>query len=162
MSELDKLLDSLLVVPGMRIMHFCKDDAICGNLSRFCQKSEDGEYLILTFNEKDYNKLLKYKNGCIKVKQVLEERKRFNTQAKLYDYLFLSTLPKNRESFFKRVYSALKNAAYVFIFLDKNDRMLAYKIESELIESNYVAVSLLEIDGYLAVSCKKMHGWSGS
>jgi len=57
MSQIDKLLNSLPAYPGMRIMHFANEPIICKNLSNFCQKSEDGEYLILTFQEENLEAL---------------------------------------------------------------------------------------------------------
>jgi len=162
MSQIDKLLNSLPAYPGMRIMHFTNKPIICNNLSNFCQKSEDSEYLILTFEENSLKELKTFENSYTKAKVVNPNRPKFNTQAKLYDYLFLTTLPDDRESFFKRVYSALKNAALVFIFLNKEQRELSYKIESELIECNYVATNKMFLDNFLVISTKKMHGWSGA
>ena len=163
MAEVDNLLNSLMRAPGMRVMHFAKEDTICQNIQNFCSSSEfDSEYLILTFKQESEDKLKHLENDITKVKYVNEKRPKFNIQAKLYDYLFITNLPSETQSFFKRVYSAMKNGAPVFIFLDKNDRELAYKLESELIECNYVASNKMEIDDFLVLSSKKMHGWSGA
>ena len=163
MSEIDNLLNSLMQAPGMRVMHFAKDDTICKNIQNFCKGSDfDSEYLILTFSQDDEERLKYLEDDITKVKYVNENRAKFNIQAKLYDYLFITNLPNETQSFFKRVYSALKNGAPIFIFLDKNDRELAYKLESELIESNYVASNKMQIDNFLVLSSKKMHGWSGA
>ena len=163
MADIDNLLDSLMQAPGMRVMHFAKDDTLCQNIQDFCKGSEfDSEYLILTFKQEDEEKLKQLEDEIIKVKYVNENRQKFNIQAKLYDYLFITNLPSDTDSFFKRVYSALKNGAPIFIFLDKNDKELAYKLESELIEANYVASNKMVIDNYLVLSSKKMHGWSGA
>lgn len=162
MDELDNLLSSLMQLPGMRVMHFAKDDTLCNNIENFCKGSEfDSEYLILTFNKESEERLKYLEDEVIKVKYVNENRPKFNIQAKLYDYLFISTLPSNTESFFRRVYSSLKNGAPIFIFLNKEDKELAYKLESELIEANYVASNKMQIDDFLVLSSKKMHGWSG-
>ena len=163
MSDIDNLLNALMQAPGMRVMHFTKDDTLCRNIQNFCKGSEfDSEYLILTFKQKSEDKLKALECENTKVKYVNENRPKFNIQAKLYDYLFITDLPVNTESFFKRIYSALKNGALIFIFLDKKDRELAYKLESELIEANYVASNKMEIDDFLVISSKKMHGWSGA
>ena len=163
MAEIDNLLNSLMQAPGMRVMHFAKDDTLCSNIQNFCRGSDfDSEYLILTFSQEDEESLKHIEDEITKVKYVNENRPKFNIQAKLYDYLFVTDLPTDTQSFFKRVYSALKNGAPIFIFLNKDDKRLAYKLESELIEANYVASNKMQIDNYLVLSSKKMHGWSGS
>ncbi len=160
MSGIDSLLNSLMRPPGMRVMHFCESDLFCKNLSDFCKDIENSEYQILTFSKESEELLQKYKNSYTKLRLVSPQRPKYNIQGKLYDYLFITVLPQDRESFFKRVYSALKNAGLIFIFLEKNQKDLAYKIEAELIECNYVATSRMDLNGYLIVSGKKMHGWS--
>jgi len=162
MSQIDKLLESLAIAPAMRVMHFAKEPTLCDNISNFCKKSEDSEYLIYTFYEEALEALKAYENSYTQVKLTNPKRPKYNIQGRLYDYLFLTTLPVDRDSFFKRVYSALKNAGLVFIFLKKEQRELSYKIESELIESNYVAVNRMILDNFLIISTKKMHGWSGA
>jgi len=162
MKEVKKLFDSLLKSPGMRVMHFSNDKSLINEIKEFCNLSQyESEYLIITFNEKAQESLKALEDDITKVKYYSENRPRYNIQAKLYDYLFINILPKDRESFFKRVYSALKNGAPIFIFLQKEQRDLAFKIEQELIESNYVAINFIELDNYLIVSAKKMHGWGG-
>ena len=163
MSDVNNLINSLLQLPGMRVMHFTKDGALSKKLIEFCKSSEfDSEYLILTFNQEKLDSLKVYENSFCKVKYVNPKRPKYHIQSKQYDYLFIEDLPEDRLSFFKKVYSALKNAAPLFIFLPKDKRNFAYKIEKELIESNYVASNLIDLDDYLIVSSKKMHGWSGS
>ena len=161
MNETKKLLNSLLKSPGMRIMHFSSDSTLVDEIKEFCNSSEySSEYLIITFNQEIEKRLKSIEDEITKVKYYSENRPKFNIQAKLYDYLFITNLPIDRESFFKRVYSALKNGAPIFIYLQKDQKELAYKIEQELIESNYVATNFIEIDNSLVVSAKKMHGWN--
>ena len=161
--QVDKLLNSLMQAPGMRVMHFAADSTICQNIKYFCSDSEyDSEYLILTFTQESEENLKNLEDKNTKVKYVNENRPKFNIQAKLYDYLFITNLPNDTQSFFRRVYSALKNGAPIFIFLNKDDKELAYKLESELIEANYVASNKMQIDNFLILSSKKMHGWSGA
>jgi len=163
MNKIDKLLSSLVQTPGMRVMHFTKDGAICRDIIEFCKDNEfDCEYLILTFNQESEKDLKVYENTFCEVKYVNPKRPKYHMQSKQYDYLFIEDLPEDRISFFKKVYSALKNATPIFIFLEKNQRNFAYKLQEELIESNYVATNLTDLDTILIVSAKKMHGWSGS
>lgn len=163
MSEINKLLDSLQKSPGMRIMHFCADKKHITPIKDFCkEESSFCEYLIVTFTEEDAKKLTSHKNSYCKVNYLSPKRPRFNMNAKLYDYLFVETIPEERTLFFKKIYYALKNAALLFILLDKEQKSLSMEIESELIDCNYVAVNKIEIDSLLIVSAKKMHGWSGA
>jgi len=162
-SDIDKLLNSLLKSPGMRVMHFTNEGLLCKELQEFCKSSEfESEYLILTLNKEYEQGLKEWENSFTKVKFVNEKRPKYHMQSKQYDYLFIETLANDRVSFFKKVYSALKNAAPIFIFLAKNQKALAYTLQEELIECNFVASNIMEFDNFLVVSSKKMHGWSGS
>lgn len=162
MNEIDNLLQSLPKSPSMRVMHFSADDSLCAQIQAFCNSpQEDNEYLIATFTPEDEHKLLHYKNSFTDIKYLSPKRPRFHMQSKLYDYLFVSVLPEKRANFFKKVYSALKNAAPLFILLASTQKELAKKIESELIETNYVATSRMELGEFLIVSARKMHGWGG-
>ncbi len=162
MSEIEQLLEALPKSPGMRIMHFCKEPILIEQIQKYCKSQEPYcEYLLATFHQIDADTLAKYQNGFSKVKYLNEKRPRFHIQAKQYDYLFLTTLPLKRVPFFKKVYSALKNGAPLFIVLKSKEKELANTIEAELIESNYVASNKTQLGEYLLVSAKKMHGWSG-
>ncbi len=163
MVNIQALLQALPKSPGMRIMHFAKEPSLISQIQNYCHKESDYcEYLIAALNEEDAALLKKFENSYTKVKYLNENRPRFHMQAKQYDYLFLTTLPKNRTPFFQKLYSALKNGAPLFIFLKKEEKRLSYTIEQELIEKNYVATNRTDLEEYLVVSAKKMHGWSGA
>ena len=163
MDNIQALLHALPKSPGMRIMHFAKEPLLISQIQNYCLKESDYcDYLIATLNEEDTTILKKFENSYTKVKYLNENRSRFHIQAKQYDYLFLTTLPKKRVPFFQKLYSALKNGAPLFIFLQKEENSLSYTIEQELIEKNYVATNRTDLEEYLVVSAKKMHGWSGA
>ena len=163
MDSLTNLLNALPKSPGMRIMHFCKEPLLISQIQEYCKSESDYcEYLIATFHAEDATRLQVYANSFTKIKYLHPKRPRFHMQSKQYDYLFLTTLPNDRPQFFKKIYSALKNGAPLFIFLEKQERELYYKIESELIESNYVATNKTELEEFILLSAKKMHGWSGA
>ncbi len=163
MDNIQALLQALPKSPGMRIMHFAKEPSLILQIQNYCYKESDYcEYLIATLSEEDAVRLKKFENSYTRVKYLNENRPRFHMQAKQYDYLFLTTLPKNRIPFFQKLYSALKNGAPLFIFLKKEEKPLSYTIEQELIEKNYVATNRTDLEEYLIVSAKKMHGWSGA
>jgi len=163
MDSIKALLQSLPKSPGMRIMHFCKEPLLISQIQEYCKSESDYcEYLIATLTAQDATKLQEFQNSYTEVKYLSPQRPRFHMQSKQYDYLFLSTLPQERIPFFKKIYSALKNGAPLFIFLEKEASELYYKIESELIETNYVATNKTELKEFTLLSAKKMHGWSGA
>lgn len=159
-SDIEKLLDSLPKSPNFMVLHFSKDSNLIKPLQEFCKDSL--EYRILTFTKEAKEALEKYENSYTKVQLINPKRPKYNHPSKFYDYMFVTALPNNLDEFLKKAYGALKNGAPVFIFLDKNSKEEAYKLESKLIERNYVAINLIDIDDFLVVSSKKMHGWSGS
>lgn len=163
MSSFQSLLEALPKSPGMRIMHFCKEPILIDEIQNYCKDQSDYcEYLLATFSQEDLEKLAKYENSYTQLNYLNENRPRYHMQSKQYDYLFITTMPEERVEFFKKVYSALKNAAPLFIIIKNCETSFAYLIESELIESNYVAVNKMPLEEYTVISAKKMHGWSGS
>ena len=159
-SDIEKLLNSLPESPNFMVLHFSEDNSLIEPLQEFCKDSQ--EYRVLTFSKEAKEALESYENSYTKIQQINPKRPKYNHPSKFYDYLFITTLPQDLDDFLKKVYSALKNGAPIFIFLDKEDKEKAYQLESKLIERNYVAINLIDIDNYLVVSSKKMHGWSGS
>jgi len=159
-NDLEKLLKSLPKSPNFMVLHFSEDKTLVDELKEFCKDAL--EYRILTFTQEAKEALEDVENSYTKVQLINPKRPKYNHPSKFYDYLFITTLPQDLDDFLKKVYSALKNGAPLFIFLDKNNKEEAYLLESKLIERNYVAVNLMEIDEFLVVSSKKMHGWSGS
>lgn len=163
MSGLRSLLEALPKSPGMRIIHFCKEPILIDEVQNYCQDQADYcEYLLATFSQEDLEGLVGYENSYTQVKYLNENRPRYHMQSKQYDYLFVTTMPEKRVEFFQKVYSALKNAAPLFIIIKNCETTFTYLIESELIESNYVATNKTELGEYTIISAKKMHGWSGS
>jgi hypothetical protein len=159
-GDIEKLLSSLSKSPNYMVLHFTNDTTLVKELQEFCKDS--AEYRILTFTNSAKEALEKFNNSYTKIGLINPKRPKYNHPSKFYDFLFITTLPNNIDDFFKKVYVALKNGAPVFIFLDKTDKDFAYKLESILIERNFVALNLIEMDDFLVVSSKKMHGWSGS
>ena len=157
-NDIKKLLNSLQKQPNFSIMHFSENEQFINEIKEFC-KDECSEYRVISFDKNNLIKLNKYSDNITKIQYLDPLKKKYSMHGKFYDYIFVNSLYKDRETFFKRVYSALKNGALMFIFLEKNKREKAYKIESELIENNYVATSLIDLDEYLIISAKKMHGW---
>ena len=159
-SDIDKLLNSLPKSPNYMVLHFTQDETLVSKFQDFFKDSS--EYRVLTFTNEAKERLDKFNNSYTKVQLINPKRPKYNHPSKFYDFLFVTALPNNIDEFLKKIYLALKNGAPLFIFLDKDKKELAYKLETQLIKRNYVAVNFMEIDNFLVVSSKKMHGWSGS
>lgn len=163
MANIVSLLQSLPKSPSMRVMHFSAEGSLCPQIQNFySNQPEECEYLIATFTKEDEQRLQRFQNSFTEVKYLNPKRPRFHMQSKLYDALFISVLPDERIEFFKKVYSALKNAAPLFILINKGQKELAKVLETELIESNYVATNRMELGEFYIVSARKMHGWGGN
>ncbi len=159
-NDFKLLLNALVKQPAFMVLHFTNSNNLIEQIKQFC-KDECSEYKIF-YLDKSKKELEKFKDDITTIQYLNLDRKQYTMQGKFYDYLFIDALPQDRVSFFKKIYKSLKNAAPIFIFLPNSSKELSYKIEAELIECNYVASSKMQIDNYLVVSAKKMHGWSGS
>ena len=161
-SEIDKLLNSLAKQPNFMVMHFAKDKKYVNQIQSWCKDGNlCNEYRVLTFSTEVEEELKVFEDEITKVKYLTSKRPRYSMQGKFYDYLFVFDLPQNLEDFLKKVYGSLKNGAPSFIFLESRDKNFAYRVESILIECNFVATTIMEIDNLLVVSARKMHGWGG-
>ena len=90
------------------------------------------------------------------------KKRRFNSQSKVYDILFLQIDLKNIEDinlFYKKLYPISKNGSKLIFILKKSEDiyLLAQKLEDE----NYVAINPIEntFSNYQILSATKMHGW---
>ena len=160
-NDIKKLLEALPKYPNFMVLHIAKEKTFIKELQDF-YKEDDliSEYRILTFSNNTYESLKNFENSFTKVQLVNHKRPKYNHPSKFYDYLFVTFLPKERDDFFKKIYIALKNNSPLFIFLNKDSTELAYLLENELIEKNFVATNIINLDNYLVVSARKMHGWS--
>ncbi len=156
-SDINKLFDSLPKYPNYMVMHFCDNSNLINKIECFAKDAR--EYFIFSFDKDIVDNLKDYKKDKTIIKYINPKRPRYHSPTKSYDYLFITSLPEDRNEFFKKIYNALKNGASLFIFLDSAKKTLSYTIESELIENNYVAINIFDVDNILVISAKKMHGW---
>ncbi len=88
------------------------------------------------------------------------EQTRYNKKSLQYDFIFLCAHSQDLSDLsavFKKCYRAIKNAANIFIVSKKEKSQDMMEL---LEETNYVAVSPIELnDDYEIVCAKKMHGW---
>jgi len=94
-SDLDKLLDSLPKYPNFMVMHFGEESRIIERMQKNFRSSDIDEYLLATLNKEKVDSLSSYENSFTKVKFIPPQKPRYQTNAKMYDYLFVTTLPED-------------------------------------------------------------------
>ncbi|SFV62044.1 hypothetical protein MNB_SV-6-349 [hydrothermal vent metagenome] len=165
-GRVEQLLGIINLYPAIRIMHFSdSDDILTKKIYELCSKSEY-EYQINSIDKASSEELTNRYGELpyIKIKHINLKQPRYATQAKLYDYLFVTSDidSDSRDSFVQKCYGAIKNAGLFILFIPKDD-MREYHQWSELLsEHNFVAINKLDTFSYSdVVIAKKMHGWGG-
>jgi len=127
-------------------------------------KACEGEYQILCLTEASCE-LLSHRftlTDAIKVRPVFWSQPRYHVQAKLYDFVFVESPVPNPKHFLKTIYTAMKNAANIFILLPSEHKDEIETWRNIMEENYYVAFSTFALnDTIQIVSAKKMHGWGG-
>ena len=165
-EKIDQLLGIINLYPSIRIMQFSDGSHLLSKkISRLCEEN-DYEYQLNCTDDIFYQKsILKYaENNHVKVKQINLGQPRYAIQAKMYDYLFVSSdIPDEEKlSFLKKTYSVIKNAGNIIIFVPKGDYPQIQLWTQLLEDNNFVATNTLDIfSNYDVIISKKMHGWGG-
>ena len=165
-DRVEQLLGIINLYPAIRIMHFSDGrDILTEKICDLCSKHEY-EYQLNTLNEASHEELkAEYSDReYVKLKHINPKQPRYATQAKLYDYLFVTSDidSESRDEFVQKSYGAIKNAGLFIVFISKDD-MREYHLWSELLsEHNFVAINRLDtFEDHDIVIAKKMHGWGG-
>ncbi len=169
-EQIKQLLSIINLYPSIRIMHFSDKlmeldreiVALCDqNSYEFQLNATSKEYFDSATREFGENPLLHIKDFNLNIP-------RYATQAKLYDYLFVSSTIEDdqKDSFLQKSYGVIKNAGIIIIFVPKVESSKDYKsiyLWTELLEeNNFVATNSIDISQeYDIVVSKKMHGWGG-
>jgi hypothetical protein len=150
MEQIDKneINDLLTIIPrdypSFEVFHLtdCEND-MCKVLNDLCDSQNYG-----------YDKFIADEDFL--------KKRRFNSQSKVYDILFLQIDLKNIEDinlFYKKLYPISKNGSKLIFILKKSEDiyLLAQKLEDE----NYVAINPIDntFSNYQILSATKMHGW---
>ena len=165
-EKIDQLLGIINLYPAIRIMHFSDGSHLLSKkISRLCEEN-DYEYQLNCTSDIFYQKsALKYADtDLVKVKYINLEQPRYAIQAKMYDYLFVtSDIPDEEKlSFLKKTYGVIKNAGNIIIFVPKGDYSQILLWTQLLEDNNFVATNTLDIfSNYDVIISKKMHGWGG-
>ena len=151
-----ELFDIIPKLPGVRVYHIAQDEETAKELSEFC--AEAGHYLeIAALEDEVYERL-----GGIeaKVRRIDEHKERYNQRSWLFDTVFITydlTKLDNQKEFFKKIYRMMKNAADIVVIVEPSQ---SEKLQEELQELNFVAINPIELGQKIAVTAKKMHGWT--
>ena len=165
-ERIDQLLGIINLYPSIRIMHFSDGSHLLSKkISRLCEEN-DYEYQLNCTSDIFYQKsTVKYvESNLVKVKFINLEQPRYAIQAKMYDYLFVtSDIPDEKKlSFLKKSYGVIKNAGIIIIFVPKGDYSQIHLWSQLLEDNNFVATNTLNIfSNYDVIISKKMHGWGG-
>lgn len=148
--------------PGTRVMHFIeKESPLIAPLLETIEAC-DGEYQIQCTQDEDC-KALRHRftlTPALKVRSIHFDQPRYHTQAKLYDFVFVEAPVPDPQHFLKTVYTAMKNAANIFILLPTDQKEQIETWRQHMEEKLYVAFSTFALDEHTQViSAKKMHGW---
>ncbi len=143
-------------LPGVRVYLFAQEAAEAQALSQFCAQA--GHYLeIAALQDEIYKKL---EGIDAKIRRIDEHKERYNQRSWLFDTIFVTyDLSKldNQEEFFKKIYRMMKNAADLIVIIEPSQ---SEKLQEELQELNFVAINPIELGQKIAVTAKKMHGWT--
>jgi len=161
---IDELIRIVPDHPGMRIMHFVDVPTALVDKLAALAKARDCEYQLQclepTLAESMQHRFAE--TPACKVRALALERPRYHIQAKLYDFVFVEAHIPDPEHFLKTIYTAMKNAANIFILLSSKQKDEIEIWRSIMEENYYVAFSTFDLnDTIRIVSAKKMHGWGG-
>ncbi len=153
MEELFSIIPDL---PGVRVFCF-GEERHTPALAKYCE--EKGHYLEIVVFDDDTNEALG--ELAAKVRRIDEAKERYNLRSMLFDTVFVPIdIEKlaDKEQFFRKIYRMMKNAGDLIVLISpsKNEEMEAF-----LQKLNYVAINPIELhSGLIAMTAKKMHGWT--
>ncbi len=165
-ERIDQLLGIIDLYPAIRIMHFSDGSHLLSKkIWQLCEEN-DYEYQLNCTNDVCYEESSsKYaESENIKIKQINLAQPRYAIQAKMYDYLFVTSeiMDEEKASFLKKSYGVIKNAGLILIFIPKNSLKENHIWNELLQENNFVATNTLDtFSNYDVIISKKMHGWGG-
>ncbi len=162
-NNIEQLISIIPDYPAQRIMHFVDEPSnLMELLSNLCLDREYEYQILCNDCEAMQSAKEKYPQNLIKIRQVSLCQARYHIQAKMYDYIFVELEIADKKHFVKTVYSAMKNAANIFILRKKGEKTKEEEWRKALEENFFVAYSAFDLDEhYRIISAKKMHGWGG-
>jgi predicted nucleic acid-binding protein len=161
---IDQLLTIIPDHPALRVMHFVDRPTPLIDALADLTRRRDYEYRLLCFDEAQSDTLSRHYalEKRITVQSVTHDQARYHRQAKMYDYLFVEAHIPEVDTFLKKVYTSMKNAAPFFALIHPNQRNQIETWRRAAEENFFVAFNTFDLtDSLHVISAKKMHGWGG-
>ncbi len=165
-TDIDQLLKIIKVEPSIRIMHLSDGDLECNRQLAGVAGKHGYEFDIRSLSESDYTESLKHfgTHKGITVSKLRLTQPRFSSQAKLYDYLFITAEIQEdmQENLLSRSYESLKSGGLILIIEEENEENLWQRWGHGLESSYFVAANTIPLSGgHSVIIARKMHGWGG-
>jgi hypothetical protein len=166
-NEIKQLLEIISEHPRLRIAHFSDGGEDFIQALNDISVERDYEYQLHTLDEELYQKVNENytMNEISLIRRIKWKQRRYASPALQYDLLFVTaTVPEDyRETFAKNIYSHIKSAGEIILFLEKdnqnyNDEWIVF-FEEYLFTAINIEKDFFE--NYDIFIARKMHGWGG-
>ena len=165
-EAINSLLGIVSSHPRVRIAHFSEGGKVFVDALNDLAKEREYEYQ-LSIIGREFLAETKARcslNDISLIKGIKWEQNRYASEARQFDFLFVTAQVPNdfRREFAKKIYSHIKSAGQIILFLEKNNRQNIDEWQMFLEEYAFVSMSTLDIfQNYELLIARKMHGWSG-
>ena len=166
-TEIDQLLEILSDHPRLRIAHFSDGGEDFIQALNRLSIERDYEYQLHVLDEALYEKVkTTYTiNEISLIRRIRWQQRRYASPALQYDLLFVTaTVPEDyRETFAKNIYSHIKSAGQIILFLEKNNQRGNDEWIMFFEEYLFTAINIEKdlFENYDIFIARKMHGWGG-
>jgi hypothetical protein len=166
-NEIEQLLEIISKHPRLRIAHFSEGGKVFIETLNQLSIEQGYEYQLHILEEKLHQELKENLviNEISNIRRIKWVQNRYASPALQYDLLFVTaSIPNDyKEAFAKKIYSHIKSAGEIILFLEKNDRKNSDEWKIFLEEYLFVAINVeVEIfENYDILIARKMHGWGG-
>jgi len=166
-NEIEQLLEILSEHPRLRIAHFTEGGELFINRLNQLSVEKGYEYQLHLLDDNLHRKLKENLviNDISNIKRIKWEQNRYASPALQYDLLFVTaSIPNDyKEAFAKKIYSHIKSAGEIILFLEKGELKNSDEWRVALEEYLFVAINI-EVnmfENYDILIARKMHGWGG-
>ena len=166
-NEIEQLLEIISKHPRLRIAHFSDGGEVFINTLNQLSVEQGYEYQLHVLDEQLHQEVKANLpiNEISNIKRIKWEQNRYASPALQYDLLFVTaSIPNDyKEAFSKKIYSHIKSAGEIILFLEKNDRINSDEWRIFLEEYLFVAINIEcnIFENYDILIARKMHGWGG-
>jgi len=166
-NEIKQLLEILSEHPRLRIAHFSDGGEEFIQTLNDLSVERGYEYQLHTLNDELYQNVNKNytMNEISLIRRIKWTQRRYASPALQYDLLFVTaTVPEDyRETFAKNIYSHIKSAGEIILFIEKGNHQNADEWRIFFEEYLFVAINIETdmFENYDIFIARKMHGWGG-